>query len=443
MKRRTFISRSAMTTAGGLLLPSFLMSSCGKEDGIELKDYDGKVIVIGAGAAGLFAAQMLKQQEVDVEVLEASAVHGGRMGKLTGFADYPLDTGAQWLHGRRSIVGDLIKDNNVANSLDDTDLTYWFQQQLTSNLPKDPFIFEGSGKPDVSFDAYAMQQGFGTEYNDIVEGIAGDYGAAASRLSVFHLNEEEYEWSSGDEDYKFEGAFFDVIDQFVAADVAQNIRYNTVVNSINYAGERIEITDTDGNSYMADKVIVTLPISLLKQNAISFTPALPKEKTTAFSKIGMDAGMKVFLKFNTTFYEDNILGGSICAAYANERIGKTGNDNVLLAFVMGEQAEYLNSLGSDQAIVSELIAELDQMYNGQASAQLIDSVVQNWTNEPFIQGAYSYSTVGMGNARSIAAQTVDDKLYFAGEAMNLNGHHQTVHGAAETGIEAVTAILTA
>ncbi|MFK7921906.1 MAG: FAD-dependent oxidoreductase, partial [Bacteroidia bacterium] len=61
--------------------------------------------------------------------------------------------------------------------------------------------------------------------------------------------------------------------------------------------------------------------------------------------------------------------------------------------------------------------------------------------EPFIRGAYSYSTVGIGKSRSIAAQSVDDKLFFAGEAMNLNGHHQTVHGAAETGLGAVRQIL--
>jgi hypothetical protein len=47
----------------------------------------------------------------------------------------------------------------------------------------------------------------------------------------------------------------------------------------------------------------------------------------------------------------------------------------------------------------------------------------------------------MGNAREIAALPVDKKLYFAGEAMNTNGHHQTVHGAVETGYREVINIL--
>ncbi len=143
--------------------------------------------------------------------------------------------------------------------------------------------------------------------------------------------------------------------------------------------------------------------------------------------------MKVFLKFTDSFFDENIIGGGICAAYAAERIGKTGNDNILLAFIMGEQAEYLNSLGSESAITTALLSELDTIYNGQATNSFVSSHVENWTTHPFIRGAYSYSPVGMGNARTIAAQPIDNKLFFAGEAMNTNGHHQTVFGAVETG----------
>ena len=108
---------------------------------------------------------------------------------------------------------------------------------------------------------------------------------------------------------------------------------------------------------------------------------------------------------------------------------------------MGEQAEYLTSLGNDNAITTALLQELDAMYNRQATASFIASHVENWTTNPFVKGAYSYSTVGMGNARQIAAQSVNDKLFFAGEAMNVNGHHQTVQGAVETGYREVINVL--
>ena len=59
-----------------------------------------------------------------------------------------------------------------------------------------------------------------------------------------------------------------------------------------------------------------------------------------------------------------------------------------------------------------------------------------------IDFADSYARVGAGRkVRELASQPVDNRIFFAGEAMNRNGHASTVHGAMETGIEAVRAIL--
>jgi lysine-specific histone demethylase 1B len=374
--------------------------------------------------------------------LEASSTYGGRLGKLTGFANFPIDTGAQWLHGKNSILGDLIKKSKTNITLDDSETKFWFNNQLVNSLPQETDIFEGDNLPDISFEDYALQNGLGNEYKYIIENIAGDQGAAASRLSVYGNNKDEENWASGDDDFKFEETFFDLIDTQIANQVKDYILLNTVVSKIDYSQSTILITDSNNNTFNADKVIITVPIPILKSADIQFTPALPDEKTAAFAKIGMDAGMKVFLKFSNKFFDQNIIGGSVCAAYADDSIGKAQNDNILLAFIMGEQAEYLTSLGSDAAITSALIQELDIMYNGQASASFIASHVENWTTNPFVKGAYSYSTIGMGDARKIASESLSEKLYFAGEAMNTNGHHQTVHGAVETGYREVINILT-
>lgn len=441
MDRRHFIKQSTLLSIGGLLIPSTFLSACRKETLFEDIKYDGKVLIIGAGASGLYAGYILKSKGIDFQILEASANYGGRLAKLTGFATFPIDLGAQWLHGKNNVLGDLITKSNTKISLDNSEAKYWFNNQLVNTLPQSIDIFEGDGLPDVSYKDYAIQKGLGDEYKFIVENIAGDQGASASRLSVYYNNLEEENWSSGDDDFKFQGTFFDLLDKQIAIHVKDKIHHNTIVTKIDYAQSSIVVTDSNNNTYMADKVIITVPITVLKSNDIQFTPSLPSEKTTAFSKIGMDAGMKVFLKFSSKFFDQNIIGGSICAAYADDSVGKAVNDNVLLAFVMGEQAEFLTSLGSDAAITTALLQELDTMYNGQASSTFIASHVQNWTTNPFIKGAYSYSTIGMGDARRIAAQSVDKKLYFAGEAMNINGHHQTVHGAVESGYKAVIDIL--
>ncbi len=441
MDRRHFIRQSTLFSIGGLLIPSTFLSACRKETLFEDINYDGKVIIIGAGAAGLYAAYILKSKGIDFQILEASANYGGRLGKLTGFANFPIDTGAQWLHGKNSILGDLITKSNTKITLDDSETKYWFNNQLVNYLPQNTAIFEGDDLPDISYNDYSLQKGLGNEYKYIIENMAGDQGAAATRLSVFGNNQDEENWNSGDDDFKFQETFFDLIDKEIASQVKDKILLNTIVSKIDYTQSEIIITDSNNNLFKADKVIITVPIPILKSGDIQFIPTLPNEKTTAFSKIGMDAGMKVFLKFSNKFFDQNIIGGPICAAYADDSIGKAQNDNVLLAFIMGVQAEYLTTLGSDTAITTALLQELDTMYNGQATASFVASHVQNWTINPFVKGAYSYSTIGMGDARKVATKPINKKLYFAGEAMNTNGHHQTVHGAVETGYREVINIL--
>jgi monoamine oxidase len=439
MNRRAFIKQSILFSVGGIMLPH--TSLLAKESPFETKNYKGKILIIGAGAAGLYAGYILKSKGISFQILEASNNYGGRLGKIDGFANFPLDTGAQWLHGKNSIVGDLVKKSNTKITLDNSYTKYWFNNQLVNSLPKNTNVFEGKGLPDISVLDYALQKGFGDEYRYIIENIAGDYGAAASRLSVYYKNLEEINWNSGNDNFKFKETFFDLIDTQIASKIKEDILLNTIVSKIDYSEDTIKITDSNNKIYLADKVVISVPITVLKSNDIQFIPALPSEKTKSFSKIGMGAGMKVFLKFSHKFFDQNIIGGKICAAYADESIGKAKNDNILLAFVMGEQAEFLTKLGNDMAITKALLEELDIMYKGQASASFIDSTVQNWTTSPFIRGAYSYSTVGMGEARKIASKPVNKKLYFAGEAMNINGHHQTVHGAAETGYREVLNVL--
>lgn len=441
MDRRKFLKQYSLGSLGGFFIPLFEPSFFQRGALSEEVNYKGKVLIIGAGVAGLYAGYILKSKGIDFEILEASPQYGGRLAKLTGFANFPVDLGAQWLHGKNNLIGQLIRKSKTKVTLDQGKATYWFNNQLVSRLPMNIDIFEGDNLPDISFAEHALQEGLGDEYRYIVENIAGDYGADSSRISVFHTNFEFENWTSGEKDFRFQETFFDLIEKQIAYPIKDRIKHNTVVTQIDYTHKDILVLDADNNQYSAQKVIVTVPINILKSKDIKFTPQLPSEKTVAFSKIGMDAGMKVFFRFSHKFYDKYISGGQLCAAYVDDSLGKKPKDNVLFAFVMGKQAEYLTSLGSDEAITAALLQELDLMYRGQATASFLDSYVQNWTTNPFVKGAYSYSTIGMGNAREIAARSIDNRIYFAGEAMNTNGHHQSVHGASETGYREVMKIL--
>jgi lysine-specific histone demethylase 1B len=189
-------------------------------------------------------------------------------------------------------------------------------------------------------------------------------------------------------------------------------------------------------------VIVTVPLKILQNGMIRFTPELPTHKKDAISSLGMEAGMKVFMKFNSNLFRgQNISGGAYGPHYYDASFGKEGAESILALFVTGDNAQTLSDMDGGQRI-SVLLQELDAMTDGQASLAYSGSAMtQDWTKEPYIQGAYSFAIVGTGNARSVLAESVDDKVFFAGEATNDVGHPSTVHGALETGLREANKVL--
>ena len=428
----------------GIHLPNAAASSTTKK--LESK-FKGKVIVIGAGAAGLYAAYTLKKANVDFMILEASATHGGRLRKNETFAKFPIDLGAQWIEGEKSLTKKIADDNKVVTIIDNYAIPHiWFKNQFVNRFPPEFIEFlsileEGDYESlsDISFTKFALQEGYSQDIINLIEWIASEAGTSASRLSMKERVRNEEKWTAGENEFAFEKTYFDLINDHVASFVKDKILYNVMVKKIDYSKSIVEVTDQKGTVYTANKVIITVPITILKDGDIKFVPALPQKKVQAFKRIGMDKGMKVFLKFNKKFYKGNIIGGIKSVEYYDVAYGKKAKEPVLMAFVMGEKAERLSQLGKDAT--KELLAELDRMFGGKASASFVDAYIQDWGKEPFIRGAYSYETVGIGNAREIGAEPVDKKLYFAGEAFNTNGHSATVQGACETGYNQVTNIL--
>lgn len=438
MNRKDFLMKAGLYGTGLLLAPH-LLSFCATGLNID-HQFKGKVLIIGAGMAGMSAARVLWNNGVDITVLEASPQAGGRLKKISGIASYDIDLGAEWLHGTKSELAHIIKTHGHTYFKDNSELTFWFNNELKKELPQDVFSpFDKPNLPDISFFDYAQQNGW-EEYSYIIQANAGSNGADIRHLSAYWNVKEFENWSSGNTDYKFNRTWYDFFVSYFEETIKTHVITNMPVQEINYTGENI-IVKAANKKYSAHKVIITVPISILKDGDIIFSPALPAKKTEAFSKIGMDHGMKVYLKFDHTFYDQNIIGGKICSSYMDESYGRNSNYHVLLAFIIGSQAEHLSSLDSELQIFNALIAELDEMYDGLASKHFISGIVQDWSKEPYIRGAYSYSSIGIGEARQTAAQTIDNKLYFAGEAMNVKGHFQSVHGAYETGIAKALEIL--
>ena len=394
MTREEFIKKCTLLGLGAYLLPSTLASCKKKEDDWAI-NFSGSVLVIGAGAAGLTAAYRLRQHNIDVRVIEASSVFGGRVKKLEGFADFPIDLGAEWLHTQPKVFGELINDESATGSVDM--IKYNPQTYQTWN----------NGK----------------------------------------LRNQNWVHSFYSE-YKFKrSTWYDFFDQYIVPSISDRIVYNSPVASIDYSGAQATVTTTDGTIYTADKIICTVPLTILQQGLIDFTPALPSSKTSALDSVGVPPGIKVFMEFSERFYPDLlIIGGVLNAAAADQPLyydaafRKDSDRHIMGLFWVDDAAARLTELPNDDAVIANVLEELDTIFDGKASQHFLKGVVQNWSKEPYIRGSYSVTFDNYSNNVADLIEPLNNTVFFAGEAM-IDGASSTVHGAGQSGIAAVKRIL--
>ena len=354
------------------------------------------MLIIGAGTAGLTAGQLLAGRGIDFAILEASSTHGGRVRKLEGFVDFPIDLGGEWIH---TWIG--AKPAAFTSLLDGNDSRF----PTVVDKPESVSIWNNGSLRAANWIRYLPAP----------------------------------------KDLKFADAtWFDAIDTLATADVLGRTRFNTPVTGIEYGNDDVHVTTDSGGVYVADQVLITIPISMLQREAITFTPSLPADKIAEINKEEMPGGLKVFIEFAERFYPDVVhVDGFLSnigidnAVYYNAAFAKKTNRHVLGLFTQGAKAERYIAHTTDDALFAYVLAELDEIFDDKASEHYIKHIVQDWTREPYIMGSYSQRKA---SAKKLC-EPVADRLYFAGEAMNPNGKTIAIHGACESAYSAVEAML--
>ncbi|MFQ3352384.1 MAG: monoamine oxidase [Candidatus Marivariicella framensis] len=354
--------------------------SCSKEEkSVNVKsEFQGNVIIVGAGAAGLAAAKKLEEKGIGYQILEATDKVGGRIQKNENFADFPIDLGAEWIHEDKSILNYLI------------------------NQPENEPNIE-----TILYQPMNVQQVVGNTISQIPNQDMIDYYAD-------YITE-----------YKFKNTtWYDYIDENFAQNIEQNIIYNSKVTTVDYTGNKVVLTTENGTEYQADKVILTVSVGVLKSNAISFNPPLSLEKTTAIQDVEFLPGFKLFMKFSDQFYPDVITCETSSGekTYYDVAYGKESEDHVLGLLSTGTSAEEYYTLGSSDEIVTSVLKELDTYYNGLASQNYVNSYLyKDWSQQAHVQGTWTSDAEASSNTLNTS---IDDKVYFAGETYNEYGISQ-------------------
>lgn len=466
MNRRLFI-RNFGTAATGLALPALLFS-CTEEEALGIyqnedhpdpliqRNISPSVIVIGAGAAGMYAASWLKYKGAQVTVLESSDRRGGRVKGLTDFADFTVELGAEYIEGQYSFLYQWAVAQG-AQFVDYPPEDYYRLDgllQTESQIINDPdvnaawdliYSYPYYNGPDRSITAYADDLGIAHRVRHILEGDLGnEWGTDNDHLSIKGIAQESNAWTAGSNVFPLRNMGYNEILDTQCANILPDIQYNKKVVQILYSpGQLPQVQDQNGQWHSADAVILTVPLAILKNNTITFDPPLPSWKTSAIQNIGMGSGLKIILRFQERFWPENLryITSDLLSTVWWYTSKQRGNDHVLTAFIMGDNAAQLSSQGP--AAVNTVLQELDIMYGGQvATNNLIASHIEDWGLNPHIGGSYSFPLVNGGglSSRRNLNKALYGKLFFAGEATHFRGHNSTVHGALETGLWAAKSL---
>ena len=239
--------------------------------------------------------------------------------------------------------------------------------------------------------------------------------------------------------------WYDFVNDNIAKTVKHNIQFSSPVTTIDYSDHKILVKTKNGNTYEADRVIVTVSIGVLKSNTITFIPELNEERKQAIESITFHPGFKMALKFSEKFYPDAISlkveNGE--KGFYDMAFKKDAKSNILGFLCTGDGTQKYYDFDSEQEIVSSLLQDLDQMFDGKATASFTgEYILENWGQYEYTQGTWTQAFQEEKSQIEVLSLPLEKKVYFAGEIYDTY-QQMGVPGAILSGYFVVDKMLTA
>ena len=464
--RRALVQGVVAGTAASALGTHALARQATPAPGARAGSGDIDVIVVGAGVAGLGAGQQLASLGLRAVVLEARDRIGGRCYCDNTFPA-PFDFGGQFF---QQVVPNVFGGTN--NPLFDLYLAQGGRDLPCVLVPD--FYENGERLPDAEQAPFHdMTTAFAADL--AVAGIAAQLGAPdmaatdatadlagqpwytltssflalaldapASQLSVLDV------WNDVQFAINPDGSPSDKVNptgmgNFIAqfAD-GLDIRLSTRVTEIDLTGADQITVVTDKGPLTARAVIVTAPVTLLAAGDITFRPALPAAYEQAFADLPFGVVDKLGIAFTADIFGDTPANTVVTRHQdlAGDRFGmglaRLAGQPMMNLFFAEELARELEAGGSAacEAYAREFLTDT---YGSAAAAAIERTAIHPWGSDPLTMGSYSAAKVGKVAARATLAEPIDNRLFFAGEAVSTNAH-SSLHGAYLTGQQAAASI---
>ena len=396
------------------------------------------VLVIGAGAAGLAAADALARAGRSVLVVEARDRIGGRCltHRLPG-VPVPVELGAEFIHGRPAATLSLLKKANIP-AVDSTRTQlvaldgklqavniFAQAQRVARHAPK--------GR-DLSFRAFLARQRLPKLTRTLATMMVQGFDAADPALAS--AREIVEEWSGGGlgrSQPRPQGGYAPLLD-FLSREIT--VQLQTEVREVRWKRGSVELRGTFRGelwSAWAPRAVITVPIGVL--------PSLVREKRHALAKLESGPVVRVAMAFREAFWEKQHPGVAFFhspnAPFPTFWTPLPMHAPLLTCWAGGPKASRLTG-SSEKTLLKHALASVRSVLGNFEEPRAY--LMHDWQADPFARGGYSYVKVGGTGAREELAAPLEETLYFAGEATDTE-QSGTVGGALASGQRAAREVL--
>jgi monoamine oxidase len=402
------------------------------------------VVVIGAGAAGLAAARRIATAPLSLHVLEARDRAGGRGWTVKDSSGLPIELGCGWLHSA-DVNEWCIIAATLGFALDRTRPQWRTQWKNLGFPPADHDDFRatlerfwdrldagGDTEKDVPGDTFLEPGG---RWNGLINAIS----TYMNGVELDGLSARDF-WR-----YRDTGINWRVVEGYgtLIASVANglDVSFACPAETIDHGGRRIRIATPRGD-IEARAVIVTVPTEVLAAGIPRFAPELP-DKVAAAHALPLGIADKVYLRLTggEDIPKDAHLYGAIdrvdTGSYHLRPLGRP----LVEGYFGGEFARELEREG-EAGFANFAIDQLAALMGNDIRKRLELIAASNWVRDPWARGSYSRARPGHADAREVLAATVDQRLFFAGEACSREDF-STAHGAYRSGVAAAEQAISA
>lgn len=421
------------------------------------------VIIIGAGAAGLMAAKQLSEAGFKVCVLEARDRVGGRIHTfISQDYRYFFEGGAEFIHGNLHVTLQLLEEAKLQKQELEGNVWQikngeWKQESDFFNHADLVITRLKELKEDVSMQTFLEQHFSADKYENLkkalVSYVEGYYSGEVSKISAMSFLEE---WmSEDDQQYRPVKGYGQLMNYLLESceKAGATFELSTVVKEIKWSKKQAEVIDETGRTFIAAKVIVTVPLGVLtaaenSKGFIKFSPAI-HDKIAHAKQMGYGAVIKILLHFKKAFWQSEEVERQCKVDTKNLHmiISETpvptwwtqhpNYSTLLTGWLSGPDAAKMIE-DEDEVVISLALQSLGIIFHLPVDIlkeNLQWSKVFNWTKDPFTLGSYSYSTLYTSKARKVLAEPVENTLFFAGEALYDGPEMGTVEAALTSGKE--------